>query len=421
MTDLFLYGAAWLRTDFHLHTNADNEFKYTDDENFYYSGYVDALVKADIRVGVITNHNKFDFKEFKALYKTAKNKDIFLLPGVELSINDGSNGIHTLIVFSDEWLDNENDRISPFISSMFPGKAVVEYQNENGRSDKNILQTVEELEKTGRDYFLIFAHVEEAKGLWRETGGGKLQDWQDKRYQEVKKRTLGFQQVRTNDDRDKVRNWLGGWYPSEVEGSDPKSISQIGQKKSCYLKLGAFSFEAVKFALVDYKSRLRLDKLPEYTHSHIRQIRFEGGTLDGQIIRFSPELNTLIGIRGSGKSSILETLRYVLGNPLEVNESDYEYKQKLVERTFGSGGKVVVDALDRHGFNYQIRRILKENINVFIDDKVQPGLSVRETVLNKPLFFGQKEIAAGNKGSERDLIEKLIGAKCDEIRRQIAN
>jgi len=420
MTDLFLHGATWLRADFHLHTNADSEFRYTGEENFYYSGYVDALAKASINVGVITNHNKFDFKEYKALYKTAQKKDIFLLPGVELSINDGANGIHTLIVFSDEWLENDDDRISPFISTMFPGKAVTEYQNGNGRSDKNILQTVEELEKAGRDYFIIFAHVEDQKGLWQETGGGKLQDWQGKRYQEVKKRTLGFQQVRTDDDREKVKLWLGGWYPAEVEGSDPKSINQIGQKKPCYLKVGTFTFEAVKFALIDHENRLRLDKMPEYTHSHIKQIRFEGGTLDAQTIRFSPELNTLIGIRGSGKSSILETLRYVLGNPLEANESDYDYKQKLVERTFGSGGKVVIDALDRHGLIYQIRRILKESTNVFIDDKLQPGLSIRETILNKPLFFGQKEIAAGNKGSEKDLIEKLIGTKCDEIRHQIA-
>jgi ABC-type cobalamin/Fe3+-siderophores transport system ATPase subunit len=418
--DLFLNGATWIRADFHLHTKADSKFKYSDDENFYNSNYVDALIKANIGAGVIVNHNKFDFGEFKALRKTAKNQDVFLLPGVELSVNDGANGVHTLIVFSDEWLENENDRISTFITSMFPGKSTQEYQTENGRSDKNILQTVEELEKTGRDFFLVFAHVEDSKGLWHETGGGKLQDWRDKRYQTVKERTLAFQQVRTQDDRGKVKQWLGNWYPAEVEGSDPKSIEQIGQKKPCYLKIGAFTFEAVKFALIDHNNRLRSDNVPYYTHSHIKQIRFEGGTLHGQTIRFSPELNTLIGIRGSGKSSILESLRYVLGNSLEADDNDYDYKQKLIERTFGSGGKVVIDATDRHGQSYQIRRILKENANVFVDDKLQPGISIRETVLCKPLYFGQKEIAASDKGSEKELIEKLIGTKCDEIRRQIS-
>jgi len=418
--DMFLYGATWLRTDFHLHTKADNEFNYSGNKEYYYSAYVDALDKADIRIGVITNHNKFDYNEFKALHKTALKKNIFLLPGVELSVNDGKNGIHTIIVFSDEWLENNNDRISSFITTMFPGKSQNEYQNENGRSDKNILQIVEELDKTGHDYFLVFAHVEDKKGLWSETGGGKLQDWREKRYQTVKERTLGFQQVRTREDRDKVKTWLGGWYPAEVEGSDPKCIEQIGQKIPCYLKLGAFTFEAVKFALADHENRLCMEKLPIYTHSHIKQIRFEGGTLGGQTILFSPELNTLIGIRGSGKSSVLETLRYVLGCSLDVNDNEFEYKQKLIERTFGSGGKVIIDAVDRHGQLYQIRRIFKENSNVFIDEKLQPGISILETILHIPLFFGQKEIAASDKGSEKEIIEKIIGIKCDKIRRQIA-
>jgi len=90
-------------------------------------------------------------------------------------VNDGANGIHILIAFSDQWLDNGNDYISPFITSMFPGKAESECQHENGRSDKNILQVVEELEKTSRDYFLIFAHVNQTKKWlmggdeWRKT------------------------------------------------------------------------------------------------------------------------------------------------------------------------------------------------------------------------------------------------------------
>ena len=83
MRDLFLYGATWLRVDFHLHTKADNKFKYSGDVKFYESSYVDALSKSKINVGVITNHNKFDFQEFKALRKTAKNNEILLLPGLE--------------------------------------------------------------------------------------------------------------------------------------------------------------------------------------------------------------------------------------------------------------------------------------------------------------------------------------------------
>ena len=45
---------------------------------------------------------------------------------------------------------------------------------------------------------------------------------------------------------------------------------------------------------------------------------------DGQTIRFSPELNTLIGARGSSKSSILEAIRYAFDIPFGERALDPE-------------------------------------------------------------------------------------------------
>ncbi len=422
--DLFAYGATWLLADFHLHTKADKEFKYTGDENRFVSDYVTGLKSSGIRFGVIANHNKFDQNEFKALRKKARKEEIFLLPGVELSVNDGSNGIHTLIVFSDQWLENGNDYISSFITSMFPGKAESEYQHENGRSDKNILQVVEELEKTGRDYFLIFAHVEQKSGLWKEMDGGKLSDFTEKRYKTVRKRTLGFQKVRTHDVPDrvcrgKVKCWFGNWYPAEVEGSDCKSVEEIGKGEKVFIKLGAFSFDAVRYALLDKENRVASEPC-KHKHSHIRNIRFTGGTMAGRELHFSSELNTLIGIRGSGKSSVLEALRYALEIPFGEKAGDREYKQDLVGFTLGSGGKVEIDALDRYGQQYTIRRVWKEPCSeVLIDGKLQPGVSIRETVIHKPIYFGQKDLSSTGEGFEKDLVDKLLGAKLEDVRRKI--
>jgi ABC-type cobalamin/Fe3+-siderophores transport system ATPase subunit len=415
---VFPHGTRWLRADFHLHTRVDNEFSYSGDDDYYLSNYMDALEKAGIAVGIITNHNKFDFDEFKALRRTANKKSIFLLPGVELSVNDGANGIHTLIVFSEEWMASGQNYISPFITSMFPGKSPNEYQNENGRSDKNILQVVEELEKTGRDYFLVFAHVEQQNGLWKEISGGKLSDFSTKRYETVKRRTLGFQKVRTRDKRDKVHGWLENWYPAEVEGSDCKAIDQIGKGNPCYLKIGDFTFGTVKYALLDHVNRLAA-KLDKHKHSRILSVSFDGGVLDGKTIRLSPELNTLIGIRGSGKSSILETVRYVFDIPFGEKALDTDYKRQLVDHVLGSGGKITVQAVDRRGQRYEIRRINKEMSDVYINGVIQPGISIRETILHKPIYFGQKDLSATGEGFEKDLVEKLVGEKLVDIRSSI--
>lgn len=419
---LFQNGATWLRADFHLHTKADKEFKYDGDENSFVSAYVEALSKAGITIGVITNHNKFEADEFKALKKAARKQAIFLLPGVELSVNDGANGIHTLVVFSDEWLVNGQDYINQFLNIAFEGKTPDQYENENARSTLGLIETIKKLEGYHKDFFLIFAHVEQKSGLWNELDGGRLQELGGNEL--FRRRALGFQKVRTHDKSDskcrvKVKSWLDRSYPAELEGCDAKKLEDIGKGKACYLKIGAFSFDSVKFALIDFESRVK-DAPPSYQHSHIRHIHFEGGTLAGQTIRFSPELNVLIGIRGSGKSSILEVLRYALDVPFGEKAGDQKYKQELVGFTLGSGGKVVIDAVDRYGQLYQIRRIWKETPNVFIDNKLQPGVSIRETVLHKPIYFGQKDLSNTGEGFEKDLVEKLLGSKLDDIRRKIA-
>ncbi|MCK3480308.1 histidinol-phosphatase, partial [Escherichia coli] len=106
MYPVFENGSCWVKVDFHLHTRADKEFRYAGESDRYIRDYVSALKAAEVGVGVITNHNKFDPGEFKALRKAARHEGIELLPGVELSVNDGQAGVHTLVVFADEWFIN---------------------------------------------------------------------------------------------------------------------------------------------------------------------------------------------------------------------------------------------------------------------------------------------------------------------------
>lgn len=422
---VFAQGAQWIRADFHLHTRADREFNYAGADDFYNSEYVDALEKAQIRLGVISNHNKFDVAEFKALHKTARKKGIELLPGVELSVNDGANGIHTLVVFSDDWLSDGHDHINPFLTVAFEGKVPSLYEHENGRSSLSLEETIKKLESYHRDFFLVFAHVEASSGLWAELDGGRLSELGKKEI--FQRRTLGFQKVRTHDGagkdkpcRVKVQDWLQDWYPAELEGSDPKSIDEIGRGRVCYLKLGELSFEAVKFALSDPASRVA-PELPRHQGSYIQSIHFEGGILGGQTLHFSPELNTLIGIRGSGKSSILEALRYVLDIPRGEKAQDIKYKEDLIRHSLGSGGKVTLTACDIYGQEFTISRIFREASNVYMRGQLQPGVSIRETVLRSPIYFGQKDLSSTGEGFETDLVEKLVGEKLRGLREEIDN
>ena len=57
---MFESGLEFLRADFHLHTQKDKEFSYSGEPNDFVKSYISALKQANISVGVITNHNKFD-------------------------------------------------------------------------------------------------------------------------------------------------------------------------------------------------------------------------------------------------------------------------------------------------------------------------------------------------------------------------
>ncbi len=415
--EVFHSGATWLRADFHLHTKADKEFRYDGEENSFVNDYVAGLKAKDIRVGVITNHNKFDTSEFKALRKKARKEEIFLLPGVELSVNDGANGIHTMVIFNDEWLADGQDYINQFLNVAFEGKTPNQYEQENGRSSLDLLTTLKKLEGYHKDFMVVFAHVEQSSGLWNELDGGRLQEiGQNKIF---RRRCLGFQKVRTRDERDKVKNWFSDWYPAEVEGSDCKNIDGIGNGDPCYLKLGAFSFDAVKFALVDKDSRVAVNPV-QHGHSRIQNIRFTGGTLAEKQIQFSPELNTMIGIRGSGKSSILEVIRYVLEIPFGEKSGDKKYKEDLVKYTMGSGGKVEMNVVDRHGKAYMISKVYGEDTNVKDGGQDLQGVAIRESILRKPIYFGQKDLSSTGEGFEKDLVNKLLGSKRDEVLQKIS-
>ena len=393
--NLFTHGSRWVQADLHLHTRCDREFKDTGSEQDFVARYVAALKKAEIQVGAITNHNKFDREEFKTIRKAARNEGIYLLPGLELSVKDGRNGIHTLVVFHEDWVDNREsfDHINGFLAATFAGQTG--YDTTNARSNHDLLDTIRELDRFGWDYLLIFAHVEAESGLWHALDGGRITELGKNEL--FRTHTAAFQKVRSHDLRTKVKGWLNDFYPAEVEGSDPKGIDEIGRGEKTFMKIGAFTFEAVQFALKPEAERLAA-KLPEtQAHSWVTSIRFEGGILDGKRVNLSAEMNCLIGIRGSGKSAVLECLRYALELPLpdSAEELDLKYKQDLVRFALESGGKVVVEAEDAQGRAYEIRRILNERTDVYFDGQVSPGVRIP---LKAPLFFGQKELEAAAAG-----------------------
>jgi len=421
--EIFENGSTWLRADFHLHTKADKEFTYQGEGNSFISDYVNQLSQENIGIAAITNHNKFDHEEYKALTKTAKNREIYVLPGVELSVNDGANGIHCLVIFNPaEWLKNGTDYINQFITQTFAGKH--NYENENGRSNDNLIETIKKLNAFEKDYFIIMAHIEQRSGFYNELDGGRIQELSENPL--FRKAVLGLQKVRTRDVIAKLNLWLDNNLPAFVEGSDAKNIEGIGTgncvndiTQKTYLKIGAFNFEAVKYALIDKQFRQEKETTKP-SNGFIKSISFRGGKLDGSTLHLNHSMNNLIGIRGSGKSSILEAIRYALDIDLNRNQNvDFEYKTNLVNALLGSGGKITSVLVDDQGNEYNVEKILGDRTNIYKGGELQLGLKPN-AIVKKPIYFGQKDLSQiGDSLSTEYLISKLIGDRLLNKKREI--
>lgn len=422
---VFENGATWLRADFHLHTIKDKEFVPLDNPNDFFNQCIRRLKEEEINIGVITNHNKFDKDEYVNLRKKAGKEDIWILPGVELSVNDGKNGIHCLIVFDcEKWIVNNDDFISHFLTSAFEGVSNRENENTRCNYDLNtLLKKLDEHKAQGRDSFIVMAHVEQDSGFLKELDGGRIQQFaNDERFRDF---VLAFQKFRTYSQLQALNTWFGNKLPAFVEGCDCKCIDDVGKahqqngnEKRTYVKIGSYTFDALKYALLDHKERIS-DVLPKIEKAWLKSITFKTNKWPDKQLSFNAAMNNLIGIRGSGKSSILETVRYALDIPLGKNSHEPEYKERLVQNFLGSGGKMSVELINKHGQTFVAEKIYGESTNIYLDGQLQHNLKI-SAVLNKPLYYGQKDLSdIGGETSTEDLISKLMGDKLTHIRQQI--
>ena len=109
----------------------------------------------------------------------------------------------------------------------------------------------------------------------------------------------------------------------------------------------------------------------------IESIRIEGGSLDGFRQSLSPGLNVLIGGRGTGKSSVIELIRFCLG---AASSLDAIGKDAL-EHALGvlGDGKVVI-TLTNGSDRIEVSRIATDS-----DDNCPLEIS-------PPFVFSQKEV-----------------------------
>jgi ABC-type Mn2+/Zn2+ transport system ATPase subunit len=428
--DLFRHGSIWLRADFHLHTKSDKEAFKAENDHHFADRFVERCAEEQIHLGIITNHNKFELSEYRSLSRLARKQEIFLLPGVELSVAEGAGVLHVLIVFEPKaWLSNHDDFINRFLNSAFPNLPEQDRVNNNASSPWNVLMLLEELKKhkeMQRDSFIVLAHVDQKSGFCTELNPGRQTELVQKPL--FKEFVLGFQKCTSDKSKQHLKTLYKESAPTFVEGSDNKEYDEIGYARTksgvlqkSYIKLGDFNFAALKNALMDESRNIIAPDAPSPENAYIYSIKLETASsspLNNIELCFNPDMNNLIGIRGSGKSTIIESLRYALDKKLEPTSRDSDYKEKLVNQAFGSGGKMSIKLIDRQGKEYLIVKVLNERTNIFQNNERLPLMSADGLV--NILYFGQKDLSeVGSYKFSQALMEKFFGADVALIRERI--
>ncbi|TMP47272.1 MULTISPECIES: TrlF family AAA-like ATPase [unclassified Pseudoalteromonas] len=171
---------------------------------------------------------------------------------------------------------------------------------------------------------------------------------------------------------------------------DPETLRK--ENASCLIKMTEPSFSAFCQAFQDPESRVRLNSdIREQYYSRLESVSFIGGYLDGVEINYSEHLNTIIGGRGTGKSTLIECIRYAL-NLTPIGKQAREQHNKIVKFNLGTGQiRLEIKSATKHGQCYQITRRYGQS-PVVSDMSGEISSFTPNDSLPEVEIFGQNEI-----------------------------
>ena len=360
----------------------------------------------------ITDHQRADTAE--SLAKAASDAGIIVFPGAELETKDG---VHFLCFF---------DPATPFakVGGILGDCGVHDQHNPPAVIKYDVLDLI----RQANDFHCQFAaaHVASEKGLLKVLGNqARAITWRDLSLLAcslpgpVSDAPENLCPILENKNPDYRRDRpIAILNAQDVSG--PEDVIKPGS--TCWIKMSEVSIQGLRQAFLDPSSRIRLasDPMPD-EHSEFVALSWQGGFLDGASIHFNENLNVLIGGRGTGKSTVVESIRYVLGlDPL--GEEAGTAHEGIVSNVLRSGTKIslLVSVHRPTRAHYLLERTIP-NLPVVRDD-MGNVLTLKPTdVLQRVEIFGQHEISELSKSPERRtrLLDRFIDADPAQAKKKI--
>lgn len=305
-------GSKWWKVDFHTHSPASTDYK--GEKDVLPKEWLEQYHNAGVQCVVVTDHNtaawidglRLGLNELKT-ENFEKWNGFEIFPGVELSCN---GGVHLIAILDPS---KQAADIEGIIGA-------VGYQGDRGDSNGVTTSSIEDVIKNIHEKggVVCAAHIDMPKGLLNS-----VTDFYT--LQQLIPKLDALEVIYPQSDIIKNNQETIDGFAS-VLGSDSHKPLDVG-KGYTWVKMSVPTIEGLRLALLDPASSIiRSDQqsdnpqtIPEQWIESIEMQKMHLARVNPVSVSFHPSYNALIGGRGSGKSTVVESLRLSLARDNEIS------------------------------------------------------------------------------------------------------
>ncbi|KAA9404621.1 PHP domain-containing protein [Haloarcula hispanica] len=367
-------GADFYKADLHVHTPGSYDY---DDSDAEPEDLIERFEEEGIELVAVTDHNTVEY--YEPLREAAEDSNVTVLPGVEITTGQsGEHQIHMTAIFPPE----EADSLVPFLHEI----GITE-EPEHAIADVTIPNICEKTKEYGG--LPILAHIDAHAGADYE-----LEDRNNPTRQNVfDKEKVAALEVVVEDTAEDFEDF------AHIRSSDSHSLADIGERYT-FVKMDSPSFEGLRTAFADPTSRLSLTEEPT-THPSVDGLLAHNGFLQERNLQFNKNLNCLIGGKGTGKSTVIEHIRYALDIEPRSDGIKEDYNA-LIENTLRPDGSVELIVTASNGDQYRITRDYDERPEI---ERLSADSSGSPQEVDIPIEQFKAEFFDVEIHSQRELIE----------------
>jgi ABC-type lipoprotein export system ATPase subunit len=403
--EVVMPGSQLYQCDFHIHTPTSLCYK---DKTATPEAIVQAAVGKGLNAIAITDHNSHD--GIQRVIEAARGTDLVIFPGFELTARGG----HILAIF-----DPETDlrQLDDALTSCGIRKEM------RGREQAIGVWFDEALKIIVKDFngLAIAAHAEGEKGFLKTIDQGQLriEIYKDEYLSAIE--LVDLVHLSKHLDR-REKNYER--VMSCIQGSDAHRVEDIGSR-STLIKMQHLTLQGLRLAFNSPTSRISFPSTRKEVHyPYIRGINIDRGFLANQPLEFNKNFNCLLGGTGSGKSTVIEFLRFAFDQMSEDEAVREDTLGKLMDLA-GIGATVSVSFIDRDGEEYLLSRTFdgyENQTRIRTRNSINPlDINIKDRFPIHAYSQGEALSIARNRKAQLDLIDKHITLELRKYQHEIEN